>query len=63
MIGNLSEVWLTLEIAKSDVSPLSLDDLPGLLEQNICLLGQTSDTTEGTTFFRVCALLRRQKAC
>ena len=44
MIGNLSEVWLTLEIAKSDVPPLALDDIPGLLEQNICLPGQTSDS-------------------
>ena len=38
MICNLSEVWLTLEIAKSDVSPLSLDDIPGLLNKTFVYL-------------------------
>ena len=41
----LSKVWLKLENAKkSDASPLSLDEILSLLEQTICLLGQTSNS-------------------
>ena len=45
MTGPLSKVWLTLENArKSDAPPLSLDKILSLLEQTICLLGQTSNS-------------------
>ena len=41
----LSKVWLKLENAKkSDAPPLSLDEILSLLEQTICLLGQTSNS-------------------
>ena len=38
----LSKVWLKLVNAKkSDDPPLSLDEILSLVEQTICLLGQT----------------------
>ena len=44
-MGPLSKVWLKLENArKSDTPPLSLDKILSLLEQTICLLGQTSNS-------------------
>ena len=67
VMGPLSKVWLKLENAKkSDAPPLSLDKILSLLEQTICLLGQTSNSIsyhQGTTFYRECALLRKQKTC
>ena len=45
VMGPLSKVWLKLENAKkSDAPPLSLDKILSLLEQTICLLGQTSNS-------------------
>ena len=45
VMGPLSKVWLKLENAKkSDAPPLSLDEILSLLEQTICLLGQTSNS-------------------
>ena len=45
VMGSLSKVWLKLENAKkSDALPLSLDEILSLLEQTICLLGQTSNS-------------------
>ena len=42
VMGPLSKVWLKLENAKkSDAPPLSLDEILSLLEQTICLLGET----------------------
>ena len=42
VMGPLSKVWLKLENAKkSDAPPLSLDEVLSLLEQTICLLGET----------------------
>ena len=44
-MGPLSKVWLKLENAKkSDTSPLSLDEILSLLEQTICLVGQTRNS-------------------
>ena len=66
VMGPLSKVWLKLENAKkTDAPPLSLDEILSLLEQTIYLLGQTSNSVSyhRTTFYRVCALLRRQKTC
>ena len=43
-MGPLSKVWLKLvNPKKSDAIPLSLDEILSLLEQTICLLGQTSN--------------------
>ena len=45
VIDPSSKVWLKLENAKkSDAPPLSLDEILSLLEQTICLLGQTSNS-------------------
>ena len=45
VVGPLSKVWLKLENPKkSDAPPLSLDQILSLLEQTICLLGQTSNS-------------------
>ena len=66
VMGPLSKMWLKLENAKkTDAPPLSLDEILSLLEQTICLLGQTSNSVSyhRTTFYRACALLRRQKTC
>ena len=66
VMAPLSKVWLQLENAKkSDTSPLSLDEIPSLLDQTICLIGQTIRfrPIEGETFYRACALLRSQKTC
>ena len=66
VMGPLSKMWLKLENAKkTDAPPLSLDEILSLLEQTICLLGQTSNSVSYhlTTFYRACALLRRQKTC
>ena len=44
--GSLIQSMVKLEDAKkSDASPLSLDEILSLLEQTICLLGQTSNST------------------
>ena len=45
VMGRLSKVWLKLENAKkSDARPLSLEEILSLVEQTICLLGQTSNS-------------------
>ena len=45
VMGPLSKVWLKLENArKSDAPPLPLEEILSLLEQTICLLGQTSNS-------------------
>ena len=44
-MGSLSKVWLKLENdKKSDTPPFSLYEILSLLEQTICLLGQTSNS-------------------
>ena len=43
--GSLSKVWLKLENTKnSDSPPLSLDEIVSLVEQTICLRGQTTNS-------------------
>ena len=49
VMGPLSKVWLKLENAKkSDAPPLSLDEILSLLEETICLLGQTKEVVGQT---------------
>ena len=44
MVGLLSKVWFKLEnVKKFDAPPISIDNILSLLEQTICLLGQTSN--------------------
>ena len=55
VMGLLSTVWLKLENAKkSEVPPLSLDEILSLIEQTICLLDQTSNLI---LFHRRCNIL------
>ena len=45
VMGPLSKVWLKMENAKKfGAPPLSPDEILSLLEQTICLLGQTSNS-------------------
>ena len=45
VMGRSSKVWLKLENAKkSDTRSLSLEEILSLVEQTICLLGQTSNS-------------------
>ena len=49
VIDTSSKVWLKLENAKkSDAPPLSLDEILSLLEETICLLGQTKEVVGQT---------------
>ena len=55
MMAPLSKVWLKLENAKKfGASLLSLDKTLSLLEQSICLLGQTS---KSISYHRRCNIL------